>query len=83
MGMSFTPNGQIHFFAKQGIEDLTSADHISSQFPYGFRCERLEAVFFNVVSGDNGKWSTPWIIDDPMVYHHNGQFADRPGNRSR
>lgn len=83
LGMSFTPNGQIHFFAKQGIEDLTSADHISSQYPYGFRCEKLEAVFFNVVSGDNGRWSTPWIIDDPMVYHHNGQFAERPSDRPR
>jgi hypothetical protein len=83
LGMSFTPNGQIHFFARQGIEDLTSADHISSQYPYGFRCERLEAVFFNVVSGDNGQWSTPWIIDDPMIFHHNTQYADRPANRSR
>lgn len=83
LGMSFTPNGQIHFFAKPGIEDLTSADHISSQYPYGFRCERLEAVFFNVVSGDNGQWSTPWIIDDPMIFHHNTQYADRPANRPR
>jgi hypothetical protein len=67
-GMSFSPDGQVHFFAHPGVEPLTAADHISSQYPYGYRCESLQAMFFDVVSGDNGKWSTPWIVDDAEVW---------------
>ena len=47
---------------------LTAADHVTSQSPYGLRCEQFDTVFFNVVSGDNGNWSTSWIIDDPAIY---------------
>jgi hypothetical protein len=80
LGMSFTPDGAIHYYGHPGVEDLTSADHISSQYPYGFRCERLDTFFFNVVSGDNGNWSTPWIIDDPALYMARQQpvVAGRP-----
>jgi hypothetical protein len=69
LGMSFSPDGQVHYFAHPGVEDLTAADHITSQYPYSFRCESLDTFFFNVVSGDNGSWSTPWIIDDPLLYY--------------
>lgn len=69
MGMSVTPNGKVHYFAKPGIEDLTMEDHIASEFPYGYRCEKFKTFFFNVCNGDDGKtWSTPWIIDDPTMY---------------
>lgn len=68
-GMSFTPDGRVHYYASPGVDDLTAADHITSQFPYGSRCQRLNTFFFNVVNHDNGRsWSTPWIIDDPAVY---------------
>ncbi|HEV3137488.1 MAG TPA: hypothetical protein VGZ26_06280 [Pirellulales bacterium] len=70
LGMSFSPDGQVHYYAHPGVEDITAEDHISSQSPYGFRCERLDAVFFNVVNGDNGNWSTSWIIDDPTLYYN-------------
>ena len=66
--MSFTPDGRVHYFARPGVEDLTAEDHITSQSPYSFNCERLDTFFFNVVSGDNGNWSTPWIIDDPKLF---------------
>ncbi len=68
LGMSFSPDGQVHYFAHPGVENLTAADHLSSQNPYSFRCERLDTLFFNVVSGNNGNWSTTWIIDDPLLY---------------
>jgi hypothetical protein len=68
MGMSFTPDGSVHYFAHVGIDDLKAADHITSQRPYSYRCERMDTMFFNVVSGDNGKWSTPWIIDEAEVF---------------
>lgn len=69
LGMSFTPDGQVHYFARQGVEDLTAEDHITSQYPYGYRCEHFKTFFFNVCSIDDGKtWSTAWIIDDPTVY---------------
>jgi hypothetical protein len=68
-GMSFTPDGAIHYYAKPGVEDLTAKDRISSQFAYGYRCERFKTFFFNVCSADDGRtWSTPWIIDDSFVY---------------
>ena len=68
LGMSFTPDGQIHYFAHAGVEPLTAKDHIASQFPYGMKCEQFSTFFFDVLNGDNGNWSTPWIVDDCFVY---------------
>ena len=69
LGMSFTDDGQVHYYAKPGIEDLTERDRIASQFPYGFRCQQFETFFFDLISPDNGStWSTAWIIDDPAFY---------------
>lgn len=69
LGMSFTPNGQVHYYAKPGVDDLTAKDYLASHYCYGFRCQRLDTYFFDVVSPDDGRtWSTKWIIDDPMVY---------------
>lgn len=68
LGMSFTPDGQVHYYAHAGIDELTAQDRISSQYPYGLSAVQLDAFFFNVVSGDNGQWSTPWIIDDPALF---------------
>lgn len=68
-GMSFTGDGQVHYYAKKGVENLTAADHLTSQSPYGYRCEQVGTFFFNVCSRDDGRsWSTPWIVDDPAVY---------------
>ena len=69
LGMSFTPDGQVHYYAKAGVEDLTTKDYLASHYCYGFRCQRLDTYFFDVVSPDDGRtWSTKWIIDDPAVY---------------
>lgn len=81
-GMSNTPDGQVHFFAKPGIEDLTQEDHIVSTFPYGYRCQRFMTFFFNVCNGDDNRtWSTPWVIDDPTFYLANPQSATRAQTR--
>ncbi len=69
MGMSVTPDGMIHYYAKPGVEDLTQADYITSQFPYGFSAQRFRTYFFDVCNRSDGKtWSTPFIIDDPALY---------------
>ncbi len=69
LGLSCSPDGMVHFYAKSGIEDLTKKDYITSQYPYGYRCERFSTFFFNVCNGDDGRtWSTAFIIDDPAVY---------------
>jgi len=74
LGLSFSPDGMVHYFASEGVDDLTMDDHITSQFPYGYRTEWLKTFFFNVCSQDDGRtWSTPWVIDDPKVY-----FVKRP-----
>ena len=68
-GMSFTPDGQVHYYASEGVDDLTEEDHLYSNFPYGTRCLYLDNVFFNVANWENGKnWSTPWVIDDPQFF---------------
>ncbi len=68
LGMSFTSDGRVHYFAHEGVEPLTAADHLTTQYPYSYNCVRMDTLFFNVVSGNNGNWSTPWIVDDAEVY---------------
>jgi hypothetical protein len=69
LGMSFSADGQIHYYAHAGVEPLTAEDHIHSGYPYSYRCMTFNNFFFNVANWDNGKtWSTPWVIDDPEVY---------------
>lgn len=69
MGMSYTPDGQIHFYAKKGVENLTDEDLLSSQFPYSYRAEMFETMFFNFCNKNDGKtWSTPFMIDDPQLF---------------
>ena len=69
MGMSFTPDGQIHYYASPGVDDLTSEDYLASHFPYGDRCLSFNNFFFNVANQDNGRsWSTSWVIDDPQIF---------------
>ncbi len=69
LGMSVTPDGMVHYYAKPGVEELTSNDRITSQYPYGNSALRFRTFFFNVCNGDDNKtWSTQWIIDDPTLY---------------
>jgi len=69
IGMSFTPDGRVHFYASEGIDDLTAEDHLGSHYCYGYRCVEFKDVFVDVFNANNGRdWSTPWIIDDPAVY---------------
>ena len=69
LGMSVTGDGQIHYYAKQGVGDLTAADHISSQFPYSYSARSFRTFFFDACNRDDGKtWSTPFVIDDPQLF---------------
>lgn len=68
-GMSVTPDGMVHYYARQGVNDLTAKDHLYSSFPYNYQAEIFATHFFNSVNMNDGKtWSTPFIIDDPAVY---------------
>ena len=79
LGLSFSPDGMVHYFASPGVDELTMDDHITSQFPYGYRTELLKTFFYNVCTRDDGKtWSTPWVIDDPKVYFVKRQVAATP-----
>ncbi|QDT32803.1 hypothetical protein Mal48_20500 [Thalassoglobus polymorphus] len=86
-GMSVTPDGRCHYYASPGVDDLTSKDHITTQFPYQIQGTHFNTIFFNVCSADDGKsWSTPWIIDDPKVFYASGsqtQQARRSGSTFR
>ncbi|MCH2115746.1 MAG: hypothetical protein MK171_12650 [Pirellulales bacterium] len=68
-GMSFTPDGQVHYYASAGVDDLTENDYLYSSFPYGTRCLMFNNFFFNVANWENGKnWSTRWVVDDPQFF---------------
>ncbi|MAT15561.1 MAG: hypothetical protein CMJ46_09870 [Planctomyces sp.] len=83
-GMSFTPDGMVHYYAHEGIHDLTAADHLLSSFPYGYKCEGFHSSFFNITTFDDGKtWSTKWIIDDPTFYYADGPARMATGNLGR
>lgn len=69
LGMSYTPDGKVHYYARQGVENLRPQDHLASFYPYSYRAQTFETMFFNIVNQDNGRnWSTAWIVDDPAVY---------------
>jgi hypothetical protein len=69
LGMSFTADGQVHYYASPGVDDLTADDYIMSSFPYGMRCLKFNNFFFNVANWETGRtWSTQWVIDDPKVF---------------
>lgn len=87
LGMSVTPDGMVHYYAKPGVDELSQDDYITSQFPYGYRAERFRTFFYNVCSADDGqRWSTSFVVDDPKVYavRPQGRLARQPGaKRSR
>lgn len=69
LGMSFTPDGKIHYYARPGVENLSQRDLIGSHFYGDYTCTRLNSYFFDVCSANDGRsWSTPWIIDAPALY---------------
>ena len=69
LGMSFTPDGAVHYYAKPGVKDLTKEDYITSHFPYGYRCQRFRTFFFNVCNGDDRRtWSSELVVDDSAAY---------------
>jgi hypothetical protein len=82
LGMSFTPDGAVHYYIKKGVDDLTTADHVASRTPYGMRAKYFFTFFYNVLSSDNGTtWSTPWIVDDPTMYWNRPQATSAQRGR--
>lgn len=74
LGMSFTGDGKVHFFASPGVEPLTEADHLTSQYPYSFEAARFRTFFFNACNRNDGKtWSTPFALDDPQLFVVNAE----------
>ncbi|HUQ70570.1 MAG TPA: hypothetical protein VM165_13655 [Planctomycetaceae bacterium] len=69
MGMTFTPDGKVHYYAKPGVEKLTAKDYLTSTFPYSYTALQVNTFFFNVVNQDDGRtWSTEFVVDDCEVY---------------
>lgn len=68
-GMTFTPDGRIHYYASEGVDDLTEDDHLFSSFAYSWECRYFDNMFVNVANWEDGEnWSTPWVIDDPEFF---------------
>lgn len=69
LGMSCTPDGACHFYARKGLEDLTAEDNIGSYWCYNYRAHSFQTFFYNVINQDDGRnIGTPWIIDNAMLY---------------
>lgn len=69
LGMSVTPDGMVHYYISEGVDDLTSADYVTSQFPYGYKAETFKTFFFNVCNFDDMRTkSTDWVVDDCEVF---------------
>lgn len=84
MGMSHTPDGAVHYYAKPGVGQLTAADHITSQFPYSYRAQRFENMFFNICNKDDGETlSTPFVVDDPELYLSSPQRVNQMVQRKK
>ena len=87
LGMSFSPDGQVHYYASEGIDDLTAEDRLASHYCYGFRARQFRTIFFDVFNRNDGQtWSTGWVIDDPTLYVvDRGQRTANPAptNRNR
>lgn len=68
-GMSFSADGMVHYYASPGVDELTAADYLTSQHPYGFQARQFRTYFFDVCNRNDGRtWSTPFVIDDPKLY---------------
>jgi hypothetical protein len=68
-GMSFTPDGKVHYYAKPGVEKLTSKDYLTSTFPYSYQALQVNTFFYNIVNQDDGRsWSTQFVVDDTEVF---------------
>lgn len=69
LGMSCTPDGACHFYARKGIDDLQAEDCVGSYMCYNYRAHSFQTFFYNVINQDDGRSvSTPWIIDDAVLY---------------
>jgi hypothetical protein len=69
LGMSYSADGMVHYYASPGVDELTQADYLTSQFPYGFQARQLRTYFFDVCNLNDGRtWSTPFVIDDPKLF---------------
>ena len=69
--MSFSPDGQIHYYASPGVDDLTADDYLASYFPYGNRCLTFNNFFFNVANWDNGA-----VVVHRMDHRRSADFRD-------
>jgi hypothetical protein len=68
-GLSFSPDGMVHYYASSGVDDLTSVDYITSQYPYGYSAQQFRTYFFDVCNRNDGHtWSTPFVVDDPKLF---------------
>ncbi len=69
LGMSVTPDGQVHFYASPGVGPLQKEDYLYSSRPYGYSAQKFATQFFNICNKDDGRtWSTAFVIDDPTTY---------------
>lgn len=69
LGMSFSEDGMVHYYAAGGVGALTETNRLASHRPYGLSAAFLNEFYFCVTSPDDGvTWSADWIVDDMFLY---------------
>jgi hypothetical protein len=69
LGLSFTSDGQVHYYASPGVDDLTSDDYLVSNVLHSMRCFTLNNYFFFVADWeDESRRSTQWVVDDAKIF---------------
>lgn len=73
VGLSFTPDGMMHYYAALGAGNLGSANLMDSRFPGNQPVKQLEYFFSSTVNTDNGTtWGPQFHLDDALVFVNEG-----------
>jgi hypothetical protein len=73
VGLSFTNDGRMHYYAGLGAGSLGAANLLNSRFPGNQPVKQLEYFFSSTVNTDNGStWSPEFHLDDVRLTVNDG-----------
>lgn len=83
VGLSFTNDGRMHYYAGIGAGNLAEANLLNSRFPGNQPVKQLEYFFSSTVNTDNGStWSPEFHLDDVRLTVNDGTPVVVPKVRS-
>ena len=78
LGMSFSPDGQIHYYASHGVDDLTADDYldVAVSRTASAACRSTTSSSTWPTGTTAASWSTQWVIDDPKILRDSAAGPD-------